>query len=119
MLRLVEHCDFVTNLGHRGVDGRSRKALGHRGRGPDHLVTELGLFDYDAEGHARLQACYPDVDAAEIAANTGFALRVADGFGVLPLPDAESIAIIRRLDPMRVHARELRPPDRERVFALT
>lgn len=117
LFRLVERCDFVTNLGHRGLDGRSRKAMGHRGGGPDWLVTELGVFDFGAEGHARLRACYPDVDAAEIGANTGFPLRVSDDFGALPLPDAELIAIIRRLDPMRVHAKELRPQDRTRSFA--
>ena len=48
-------CDFVTNLGHRAADGRDRGALGHRGLGPQWLVTDLGLFDFDAEGHLRLR----------------------------------------------------------------
>ena len=118
LFRLVEHCDFITNLGHRAGDGRTRNALGHRGGGPDWLVTELCLFDFDAEGHARLRGAYPDTGIAEIAANTGFTLRVADDFAVLPLPDAETIAIIRKLDPMNVHGKELRPADRDRHFAL-
>ena len=118
LFRLVEHCDFITSLGHRGGDGRTRKALGHRGGGPDWLVTELGLFDFDAESHARLRGAYPDTGIAEIAANTGFTLRVADDFAVLPLPDAETLAIIRKLDPMNVHGKELRPADRDRHFAL-
>jgi acyl CoA:acetate/3-ketoacid CoA transferase beta subunit len=46
--RLVEDCDFITNLGHRTRDGRPAKELGHRGNGPQWLVTELGLFDFDA-----------------------------------------------------------------------
>lgn len=118
LFRLVDRCDFVTNLGHRALDGRSREVLGHRGGGPDWLVTELGLFDFDHEGHLRLRASYPDVDLAEIATNTGFALRVAENFGALPLPDAESLAIVRKLDPMKVHRKELRPADRERSFGL-
>lgn len=118
LFRLVEKCDFVTNLGHRATDGRSRSALGHRGGGPDWLLTELGLFDFDHEGHLRLRALYPDVDVAEVAANTGFPLRVADDIGQIPLPDAESIAIVRKLDPMNVHMKELRSVDHERCFSL-
>ncbi len=37
------------------MDGRARD-YGHRGNGPQWLVTELGLFDFDADGHARLQS---------------------------------------------------------------
>ena len=48
--RLVEACDFITNLGHRGCDGRPGREYGHRGDGPQWLVTELGLFDFDADG---------------------------------------------------------------------
>lgn len=118
LFRLVEHCDFVTNLGHRAADGRSRSALGHRGGGPDWLLTELGLFDFDHEGHLRLRALYPDVDVAEVATNTGFPLRVADDISQISLPDAESVAIVRKLDPMNVHMKELRSVDHERCFSL-
>ena len=118
LLRLVETCDFVTSLGHRAPDGRSRRTLGHRGGGPDALVTELGVFDFDGEGHLRLRAVYPDVDVAEVADNTGFALRVADDLKVAALPDAQAVALIRQLDPLGIHRKELRPADHERRFAL-
>lgn len=118
MFRLVERCDFVTTLGHRAVDGRKRSELGHRGGGPDWLVTELGLFDFDADGQLRLRAVYPDTDVEEIAANTGFPLRIAERMETIPLPDAEAIALIRRLDPLGVHSKELRAADQERRFAL-
>lgn len=118
MFRLVEHCDFVTTLGHRTVDGRTRSELGHRGDGPDWLVTELGLFDFDTEGHLRLRAIFPDTDVEEIAANTGFPLRMAERLDAMPLPDAEAVALIRRLDPLGVHSKELRAADQERRFAL-
>ncbi len=116
--RLVEHCDFVTTLGHRAVDGCTRSELGHRGGGPDWLVTELGLFDFDTEGHLRLRALYPDVDLAEVAASTAFPLRVAERLEPMPLPDAEAVALIRRFDPLHVHRKEIRAGDRERRFAL-
>ena len=118
MFRLVECCDFVTSLGHRAPDGRTRQALGHRGGGPDWLITELGIFDFDNDGHLRLRAMFPDVDIAEITANTGFALRVADDVGVASLPDAAAVALIRALDPLNVHRKELRAQDHERRFPL-
>ncbi len=118
MLRLVQQCDFVTSLGHRGVDGSSRAQLGHHGGGPDCLVTDLGLFDYDAEGHARLRSVYTDTTLEEVALNTGFALRSLDVLEPMPLPDAQAVAIIRALDPLQVHRKELRPADNARRFPL-
>jgi glutaconate CoA-transferase, subunit B len=115
--RLVEQCDFVTSLGHCGVDGHDRQALGHRGKGPQWIVTDLGVFDFDAEGHARLRAVYPDISIDEVRDNTGFALRLAEKVECVPLPDRETIALIRRLDPLHVHEHEVRAEDRDRRFA--
>jgi glutaconate CoA-transferase subunit B len=115
--RLVEQCDFVTSLGHCGVDGHDRQALGHRGKGPQWIVTDLGVFDFDAEGHARLRAVYPDISIDEVRDNTGFALRLAEKVERVPLPDRETIALIRRLDPLHVHEHEVRAEDRDRRFA--
>lgn len=119
MLRLVEKCDFVTTLGHRATDGRKRSELGHRGNGPDWLITELGLFDFDPDGHLRLRATYPDTNIEEIAINTGFPLRLADDLEPMPLPEAQDVALIRRLDPLGVHRKEIRASDLARSFALT
>lgn len=115
--RLVEQCDFVTSLGHRGVDGRDRRSLGHRGKGPQWIVTDLGVFDFDAEGHARLRWVYPGVSIDEVRDSTGFALRLAENVESMPLPDWETIALIRRLDPLHVHEHEVRAEDRDRRFA--
>ncbi len=117
--RLVEACDFVTNLGHRTADGRPRSALGHVGRGPDWLVTDLGLFDFDKSGHLQLKALYPDVSLEEVRASTGFELRVASPLETIPLPDAAAVAIVRGLDPLGIHLKELQPADRDRRFAIT
>ncbi|ABS70269.1 coenzyme A transferase (plasmid) [Xanthobacter versatilis] len=115
--RLVEQCDFVTSLGHRGVDGRDRRSLSHRGKGPQWIVTDLGVFDFDAEGHARLRCVYPGVSINEVRDSTGFALRLAENVESMPLPDRETIALIRRLDPLHVHEHEVRAEDRDRRFA--
>jgi glutaconate CoA-transferase, subunit B len=116
--RLVEACDFVTGLGHRGCDGRPRRDYGHRGAGPQWLVTELGLFDFDADGHARLVAVYPDVAVEEILENTGFEPRLAAKVGVIAAPDGGTVALIRKLDPLRIHEKEIRDEDMPRVFIV-
>jgi glutaconate CoA-transferase, subunit B len=115
--RLVERCDFVTSFGHRAADGRTRARFGHRGRGPQWLITDLGVFDFDEHGHLRLRQLYPDTTIDEVAENTGFDIVVADTVSTVPLPDHDVVSIIRGLDPLDVHLKELRPHDRERRFA--
>jgi glutaconate CoA-transferase subunit B len=116
--RLVERCDFITSLGHRGTDGRTRAELGQRGLGPDWIVTELGIFDFDESGQARLAGLYPDVSVEEVRENTGFEFAVREEIGAVPLPTADMVNIIRGLDPLRIHERELRPEERARRFLL-
>jgi glutaconate CoA-transferase, subunit B len=116
--RLVERCDFVTSFGHRTADGRTRSALGHSGLGPQWLVTDLGVFDFNDDGLMRLRQLYPDTTLEEVAENTGFELIVADDLSITPLPTPKAIAIIRGLDPLGVHLKELRPPDRRRRFGV-
>jgi glutaconate CoA-transferase subunit B len=118
LFRLVERCDFVTNVGHRAADGRTRSELGYRGGGPDWLVTDLGLFDFGAAGGMRLRGLYPDTTVDDVVANTGFAPLMIGRLAPIELPTAEVVAIVRELDPMRVHERELRPEDRDRRFPL-
>ena len=117
--RLVERCDFVTSFGHRTADGRSREELGARGGGPQWLVTDLGVFDFDATGSLRLRELYPDTTLDDIEQNTEFAPAIADDLRTMPLPGADIVALIRGLDPLEIHRKELRPGDLVREFALT
>lgn len=117
--RLVERCDFITGVGHRTAAGQARSGMSYRGRGPDGIITDLGIFDFTEEGHARLKAVYPDTGLDLLRDNTGFEFPVAENLLTAALPDAEMIQLIRRLDPMKVHQRELSPADRERCFDLT
>jgi glutaconate CoA-transferase, subunit B len=116
--RLVDACDFVTNVGHRTADGRTRSEVGYRGGGPDWLVTDLGLFDFDANGELRLRGLYPDTTVDDVLASTGFAPGIADPLATIAMPDGKIVEIVRGLDPLRVHERELRAEDRERRFPL-
>jgi glutaconate CoA-transferase subunit B len=116
--RLVQDCDFITSVGHRTAKGKSRAEMRYQGQGPDSLVTELGVFDFDESGHARLAALYPDIDTSEVRANTGFEFPVRDDLRTLALPCREMVEIIRLLDPLGIHERELRPEERVRSFSL-
>jgi glutaconate CoA-transferase subunit B len=116
--RLADDCDFITNLGHRTKDGKLRRDLGHRGNGPQWLVTELGLFDFDDDGHMRLNALYPDTSVEDVLMNTGFKPRLASQIEIIPPPERLVVEFIRRLDPLKVHEKEIRAEDMRRRFTI-
>jgi glutaconate CoA-transferase subunit B len=112
---LVEQCDFITDMGHRTRAG-TRAELGYAGGGPQWLVTELGVFDYDGAGHARLRQVFPDVEMEEIEAKTGFALRVGRDVRPVPQPTPAELAALRRIDPLGVRRSEFAPAELKRHF---
>lgn len=116
--RLVNRCDFITSFGHCNNDGIPRSALSIKGGGADFIITDLGVFDFNPQGHARLQAIYPDTDVELIAENTEFEFPVADNLSLASLPNPEIIQFIRQLDPLNIHQRELSVADRKRCFEL-
>jgi glutaconate CoA-transferase subunit B len=112
---LVERCDFVTDMGHR-TPGGTRAELGYTGGGPEWLVTELGVFDYDEDGQARLRQVFPDVSVEQVRAATGFELRVSADLRPVPLPSAAEIAALRAVDPLGVRRSEFAPEELRRTF---
>jgi glutaconate CoA-transferase subunit B len=111
---LVPTLDFLTDLGHRTPDG-TREQLGHRGGGPQWLVTELGVFDF-VDGRARLVARYPDVEVDEIERATGFELAVAPELALVAEPTAAELAEVRSLDPLGVRRSEFSDQELARRF---
>jgi len=114
--RLVSECDFITSLGHRSREGKRPAELGHRGGGPDWVVTDLGVFDFDDEGMMRLKYLYPDTTAEEVLENTEFKPVMPMNIETMSLPDGEVVSIIRNLDPLKIHEKELSPGDLNRTF---
>lgn len=115
---LVETCDFITDVGHRTPAG-DRRALGFAGGGPDRLVTELGVFDFDAQGHARLRSLFPDVSRDEVETATGFPVHVGGPLHPPAPPSAAELAALRAVDPLAVRHQEFAPAELQRAFALT
>jgi glutaconate CoA-transferase, subunit B len=112
---LVPRLDFLTDLGHVTPAG-TRAELGYTGGGPQWLVTELGIFDYQ-DGHARLRATFPDVTRETVEQATGFELRVADVVDVIPDPTPAELVAVRAVDPLGVRRCEFGPDELGRRFA--
>jgi glutaconate CoA-transferase, subunit B len=101
--RFVERVDFVTSPGFlAGGDGR--RAAGLTIGGMFRVVTDLGLFGFDeASKRMQLIALHPGVGAAEVQANTGFALLIATDLPVTEPPSEHELAVLRHLDPERLY----------------
>lgn len=110
--RIVSQCDYITGFGHKNASGETRKQLGYRGNGPQWLVTDLGVFDFDQEGHLRLNSLYPHTSIDDVLENTEFEPKIINDLKTASLPSDEVIGIIRQLDPLRIHENELLPRDR-------
>lgn len=117
--RLVEQCDFITSIGHRTAADLPRSSLPYRGKGPDCLVTDLGVFGFNSDGHAELRFIYPDTTVELVAENTGFEFPVANQLTQAALPTPDMIDFMRRFDPLKIHERELTHDDKERTFDLS
>ena len=68
------------------------------------IVTNLCVMDFGGADHAtRVISLHPGVTFDQVQTATGFPLE-ADAPGETPLPDAEALAIIARLDPHDIRA---------------
>jgi glutaconate CoA-transferase subunit B len=102
---LVPRCDFVTDM------------AGTTPGGPQWLVTELGVFDFDSDGHAQLRQLYPDVFLEDVRAATGFSLRIASDLCTVPPPSTSELAALRSADPLGIRKSEFSSEDLGRSFA--
>jgi len=112
---LVDACDFITDIGHRTPAG-TRAELGYTGGGPQWLVTELGVFDYESDGRARLIQVFPDVTVDLIRSVTGFKFNVVNDLRTVPPPSDVELAVVRDIDLLGVRRGEFDPGELVRSF---
>lgn len=77
------------------------------------VITDLCVMDFAGPGHqARVVSLHPGVTLDEVLDNTGFDLAVSEFLAETPVPTAEQLAVIARLDPKNMRARQLKddPP---------
>jgi glutaconate CoA-transferase subunit B len=91
----VERVDFVTSPGHSVENGKPRH------RGPQLVVTDLGMYGFDpAHGTMELRSLHPGVTVDEAQQNTGWTLARAANLDTTPPPTEEELRLLREeLDP--------------------
>jgi len=99
----VERIDFRTspgNLGGAETAARIRREQGWLGSGPSVVVTDLGIYHFDADGEMRLDALHPGATLEQVRESMGWKVRVADDVAATPPPTSEELRLIRdELDP--------------------
>jgi glutaconate CoA-transferase, subunit B len=100
----VDRLDFLTSPGHL-AGGEGRWVLGLPGGGPQLVITDKALFDFETPQHEmRLFSLHPGVTLDEVRAEVSWSLRVASTLGTTPAPTAEELQRIRvDLDPQGMY----------------
>jgi glutaconate CoA-transferase, subunit B len=94
----VDKLDFITSLGH-GAGKGDRERLGVTTKGPTKLVTDLAVFEPDADTkEMTVVSVHPGVTREQIQKNTGWAVRYAANVGETPAPMAHELAVLRELN---------------------
>ena len=99
---LVPRVDFVSAAGY--PNGRAgRKELGLPGGGPELVVTDLAIYDFDDSGRIRLQSVHPGVSETELRDRTGFVMDPDIELLETPTPEERELRAIREtIDPNAV-----------------
>lgn len=100
----VDKLDFLTSPGHL-TGGDSRARLGLPGGGPELMITDKALLNFDnPEREMQLIELYPGVTLPDVQAEVGWPLRLAATIGTTAPPTAEEIRLIRdEVDPQGMY----------------
>ena len=101
--RFPEKVDFCTSAGFIHGQGE-RQAAGLRGKGPQAIVTDLGIMEPDATGELIITALHPGIQIQQMKDNTGWDLKAANEIRVTELPNEQELRILREeLDPQGIY----------------
>lgn len=102
----VDRLDFRTSPGHSG-DPAHDAARGWTGTGPTCVVTDLGVWGFDADtGEMTLTSLHPGVTLEQVRENMDWEPRVAPELGTTEPPTAEELRLIREeLDPGGIYTK--------------
>ena len=92
----------VTSPGHLS-GGRARGELGMRGAGPQRVITDLALYDFEA-GEMRVTSLHPGVTLDRVRDTLGWEPQVAPDIATTPPPTPQELHLLRHdLDPKRLY----------------
>jgi glutaconate CoA-transferase, subunit B len=101
--RFPEKVDFATSAGFLN-GGDERHLTGVRGKGPQAVVTDLGILEPDPNGELVVTALHPGVSLEQVRANTGWDLKCGPQVGITQPPNEEELRILRdELDPEEIY----------------
>jgi glutaconate CoA-transferase, subunit B len=100
----VDKLDFLTSPGHL-TGGDSRARLGLPGGGPELVITDKAILNFDnPEREMQLSELYPGVTAKEVQAEVGWPLCLAATIGETAAPTTEELRLIRdEVDPQGMY----------------
>lgn len=104
----VERIDFRTSPGRAGGPdaARTRRERGWSGSGPSVVVTDLGVYHFDAAGEMELAALHPGASLDQVRAAMAWEPKIAPELATTPAPTVEELRLIREeLDPAGVYTR--------------
>jgi glutaconate CoA-transferase subunit B len=94
----VDKIDFFTSIGH-GSGGDSREKLGVKTKGPTRLITDLAIYEPDAETREMVvTSIHPGISRDTIQDNTGWTVRYGDDVAETPAPTKQELEILRDLN---------------------
>jgi glutaconate CoA-transferase subunit B len=94
----VNKIDFFTSIGH-GSGGDSREKLGVKTKGPTRLITDLAIYEPDAETKEMVvTSIHPGVTRETIQENTGWTVRYANDVARTAEPTTQELEILRELN---------------------
>jgi acyl CoA:acetate/3-ketoacid CoA transferase beta subunit len=98
--KFVEKVNFVTTPGYLdGPAGRQRAGL-PEGSGPFRVITQLGVYDFEAESkRLRLRALHPGVSLEDVQVNSSMNLIIYEDLEVTEPPTMEELYLLREIDP--------------------
>jgi glutaconate CoA-transferase subunit B len=93
----VDKLPFITSLGH-GTGKGSREALGVHTRGPTKVITDLCVFEPDAEtSELTVMALHKGVTRDQVQAQCGWPVKFATALADTPVPTDEELNVLRDL----------------------
>ncbi|MEA3374718.1 MAG: CoA-transferase [Chloroflexota bacterium] len=100
----VDQLHFLTSPGHLG-GGDERTALRFPGRGPQLVVTDKCIFDFDpTTREMTLHSLYPGVELAEVQEEVGWDLKTASEVRETAGPTDKELVLLREeLDPQGLY----------------
>ena len=105
----VDPIDFRTSAGNLGGAANGdeiRRRQGRLGRGPSVVITDLGIYRFDASGEMRLDSLHPGVSVADARAAMGWEPRLAPTVATTAPPTPDELRLIRdELDPDGTYTR--------------